>query len=120
MMNLTTFSLATLALLSPQLMAAACVISSNDDQLPIRLCQQNINIPPALFTGSFCQPHIPGRHFDVVLTDECPAGAYGVCTGAKTPGVAYQQTIHYYSDADDAPVLKAYCESISAGRWQTP
>lgn len=105
---------------STEAMAAACVISSNDDQLPIRMCQQNINIPPSLFTDSFCQPQIPDRSFEVDFTDQCPQGAYGVCVGAKTPGVAYEQAIHYYSDAGDAPILKAYCEDISDGRWETP
>ncbi|HSP31194.1 MAG TPA: hypothetical protein VLO13_04165 [Halomonas sp.] len=114
------FAIATLSLFSTQAMAAACVISSNDDQLPIRMCQQNINIPPSLFNDSFCQPQIPDRSFDVDFTERCPDGAYGVCNGAKTPGVAYEQAIHYYSDADDAPILKAYCEDISDGRWETP
>ncbi|PCD00585.1 NADH:ubiquinone oxidoreductase [Halopseudomonas pelagia] len=119
-MKFTLFSSAMLALFSSQVMATACVISSNDDQLPIRMCQQNINIPPSLFTDSFCQPQIPDRSFDVAFTEACPEGAYGICHGAKTPGVAYEQAIHYYSDADDAPILKAYCENISEGRWDTP
>lgn len=113
-------SMALFALFSSQAMASACVITSNDEQLPIRMCQHNINIPPSLFTDSFCQPQIPDRSFDVAFTDECPEGAYGVCKGAKTPGVAYEQAIYYYSDADDAPILKAYCEDISEGRWETP
>lgn len=114
------FSLLTLLLASPLLWAQACLITSNDEQLPVRLCQQNISIPAALFNEGFCQPQIPERSFDVVFLEQCPAGAYGVCEGARTAGVAYEQAIHYYTDEDDAPVLKAYCESISQGRWQIP
>ena len=119
-MKLRTISLPIIALFSAQIGAAACVLTSNDDQLPIRMCQQNISIPPSLFTDSFCQPQIPDRSFDVVFAEECPSGAYGICQGAKSQGVAYEQAIHYYSDADDAPVLKAYCENISEGRWEAP
>ena len=103
-MKLRTISLPIIALFSAQIGAAACVITSNDDQLPIRICQ----------------PQIPDRSFDVVFAEECPSGAYGICQGAKSQGVAYEQAIHYYSDADDAPVLKAYCENISEGRWEAP
>lgn len=100
--------------------AQACIIESNDDEMPIRLCQQNISIPRQLFEDSFCQPQIPDRSFEVTLVDACPTGAYGICQGAHTQGVAYQQSIHYYSDAADAPVLSAYCEEISKGSWKTP
>lgn len=98
----------------------ACLITSNDDELPIRICQQNISIPDTLFSSSFCQPQIPDRTFNIDFVDHCPTGAYGVCEGAKAQGVAYQQSIYYYSDASDAPVLKAYCERISKGTWQEP
>ena len=119
-MSLKYLSLSVIALFSTQALASACVITSNDDQLPIRMCQQNISIPPSLFNQSFCQPQIPDRSFEIACTEACPAGAYGICRGAKSLGVAYEQAIHYYSDADDAPVLKAYCENISNGRWETP
>lgn len=95
----------------------ACVIRSVDALPPIQLCQQNINIPASLFEQSFCQPQIPDREFEVTLLEACPERAYGICEGARTEGVAYRQSIHYYSDPDDAPVLSAYCEQISQGRW---
>ncbi|UAW98392.1 NADH:ubiquinone oxidoreductase [Halopseudomonas nanhaiensis] len=82
------------------------------------MCQQNQSIPPQLFESSFCQPQIPDREFDVRMMEDCPSGAYGVCEGARTPGVAYQQSIHYYSEPDDTPVLRAYCEEISQGAWR--
>lgn len=109
-----------LSLVSAEALAKACVITSNDQELPIKMCQQNISIPEGLFSSSFCQPQIPDRSFDIDFVESCPVGAYGKCVGAKAEGVAYEQTIHYYSDPADAPVLKGYCEKISKGRWQTP
>lgn len=109
-----------LCLTSSPLFAAACLIESSDQELPVRMCQQNRSIPPALFEQQFCQPQIPGRTLTIQMQDSCPADAYGVCYGAKTEGVSYQQDIHYYSAAEDAPVLKAYCEQISKGRWEQP
>ena len=97
--------------------AQACLIESDDDHEPIRLCQENMSIPQDLFETSFCQPDIPDRSFHIQSVETCPAGYYGICEGARAQGVGYQQSIHYYSNADDAPVLKAYCEKISQGRW---
>lgn len=111
----------TLCAIGTQALAQqACLITSNDDELPIRMCQQNISIPDTLFSSSFCQPQIPDRTFNIDFVDNCPTGAYGICEGAKAQGVAYEQSIYYYSDASDAPVLKAYCERISKGVWQEP
>lgn len=106
--------------ISANLYANACLIESDDAQEPIRLCQENISIPENLFQDSFCQPVIPDRSFVINQIKSCPAGAYGVCEGARTEGVAYQQSIHYYSNPSDAPVLKAYCEQISQGQWIEP
>lgn len=100
-------------------LADACLIESDDDQLPIRMCQQNISIPQQLFRESFCQPQIADRHFNISFMDSCPEGAYGICAEARSEGVAYRQSIHYYSDADDEPVLQAYCEQFSDGKWQS-
>lgn len=116
-------SLCALALLLCPLSALAesgsdaCLIDSTDDLPAVRLCQQNINIPVSLFKEGFCQPQIPDREFRVQMVDACPEGAYGKCEGAKSAGVGYRQSIFYYSDEDDAPVLAAYCEQISDGRW---
>lgn len=105
---------------SSAVQAAACLIESNDDQLPIRMCQQNISIPAELFKDSFCQPEIAGRSFEVNYRESCPEGAYGICNNARSEGVAYRQAIHYYSDPDDQPVLQAYCEQFSEGEWLVP
>lgn len=117
---LRSFTTILLVGLATQALADACLIESNDDQLPIRMCQQNITIPPQLFEGSFCQPQIPDRSFEVSFLETCPSGAYGVCDNASSEGVAYRQAIHYYSDPDDRPVLQAYCEQFSDGQWLTP
>ena len=93
---------------SSHVLAQACLIESTDQQVPIRLCQSNITIPKHLFSENFCQPQIPDRTFSVSMVDACPEGAYGICEGSHTAGVGYQQSIFYYSDADDAPVLQAY------------
>lgn len=106
--------------LTAEVQAAACLIESDDDQQPIRLCQENINIPQKLFTENFCRPNIPDRSFAISTVEACPDDAYGVCEGSRTEGVGYQQSIYYYSNATDAPVLKAYCEKISQGRWVEP
>lgn len=95
----------------------ACLIESADELPAIRLCQQNISIPASLFAAGFCQPEIPDRVLQVEMLDACPQGAYGKCEGAQTSGVGYRQSIFYYSEEDDAPVLAAYCEQISNGRW---
>jgi hypothetical protein len=100
--------------------AQVCVIQSNDELPDIMMCQENINIPSRLFEDAFCRPQIPDREFDITLAEHCPTGAYGICKGAKSAGVAYQQSIHYYSDPDDAAVLSAYCEQISGGEWIAP
>lgn len=117
---LRSFTTILLVGLATQALADACLIESNDDQLPIRMCQQNISIPQQLFRDSFCQPQIAERSFEVSFIDSCPEGAYGLCADAQSEGVAYRQAIHYYSDPADAPVLKAYCEQFSHGQWQTP
>ncbi len=117
-MNSIPLSALLLMLCTTQALAQACIIESTDDQVPIRMCQQNISIPQSLFEGAFCQPQIPDRTFSVTMTDNCPEAAYGVCHGAKVEGVAYEQSIHYYSDAADAPVLEAYCTQISNGTWK--
>lgn len=100
--------------------AAACLIESNDELTPVRLCQQNISIPPQLFNDSFCQPQLTERSFAISFIEQCPAGAYGICDNARSQGVAYRQAIHYYSEPNDQPVLQAYCEQFSQGQWRTP
>lgn len=95
----------------------ACLIESADELPAIRLCQENISIPSSLFGAGFCKPEIPDRVLKVKMLEACPQGAYSKCEGAETSGVGYRQSIFYYSEQDDAPVLAAYCEQISKGRW---
>lgn len=114
------FLLSILLAVSAEVQAQACLIESDDDHEPIRLCQENLTIPQNLFETSFCHPDIPERSFRIESVDKCPTGYYGICEGARAQGVGYQQSIHYYSNANDAPVLKAYCEQISQGKWVEP
>ena len=116
----STLALFSLLLTSPSILAQACLIESTDQEVPIRMCQMNMTIPKHLFSDNFCHPQIPDRTFSVSMVDACPEGAYGSCDGAHTDGVGYQQSIFYYSDAGDAPVLQAYCEKVSQGVWQQP
>jgi len=109
-----------LCLLPRLLLADACLIESTDDGVAIRMCQQNLSIPPQLFRDSFCQPQIHQREFRVDMLESCPDGAYGICQQASSEGVAYHQSIHYYSDPDDAPYLKVWCEQHSQGSWLEP
>lgn len=113
-------SLLLLACLSMDVLAEACLIESSDDQLPVRMCQQNISIPANLFRDSFCQPQIPDRSFEVSFVERCPEGAYGICDNARSEGVAYRQSIHYYSEPDDQPLLQTWCEQFNDGQWRTP
>jgi len=43
---LRSFTALILLSLGAQALADACLIESTDDQLPVRMCQQNISIPP--------------------------------------------------------------------------
>src|SRR5690554_4566835 len=94
-------SLLLLACLSMDVLAEACLIESSDDQLTVRMSQQNISIPAKLFRDSFCQPQIPDRSFEVSFVERCPKGAYGICDSALSDSVTYRQSIHYYSEPDD-------------------
>jgi len=94
--------------------------AQHPDDLRCPYCKGVISIPPQLFKDSFCQPQISERSFAVSFMDSCPVGAYGICDNARSEGVAYRQAIHYYSDPDDQPVLKAWCEQFSDGTWRTP
>ena len=55
-----------------------------------------------------------------VFLERCPEGAYGICDSARSEGVAYRQSIHYYSEPDDRPLLQTWCEQFNDGQWRTP
>lgn len=106
--------------LSGEAMAQACVVHSQGERLDIKVCQQNRNIPEKLFHDGFCQPNLPGQKVDVQFVDQCPSGAFGVCSAAQVDNMPYRQDIHYYGVASDGAYLKPFCEQKSRGQWQVP
>lgn len=106
-----------LLLISQNIFAQACIIESVSEQVKIKICQQNRNIPEQLFKSGFCQPQLKGYKTTVTFVEQCPAGAFGVCSNAQSAGVPYQQDIHYYGVETDAQYLKPACEQQSKGAW---
>ncbi|MDE1168853.1 MAG: NADH:ubiquinone oxidoreductase [Pseudomonas sp.] len=111
---------ALLLLGSSQVWAQACVIHSHGERLDVKLCQQNRNIPEKMFHDGFCEPNLPGQKVTVDYVDQCPAGAFGVCSDAHVDNMPYRQDIHYYGVASDTAYLKPFCEQKSQGQWQAP
>jgi hypothetical protein len=109
-----------LALTSGDALAQACVVHSTGARLDVKVCQQNRNIPEKLFADGFCQPNLPGQTVDVQYVDQCPAGAFGVCSNANVSNMPYRLDIHYYGKATDAAFLQPFCESKSQGTWLKP
>lgn len=106
-----------LLLISPHVFAQACIIESVNQQVAVKICQQNKNIPEQLFKTGFCQPQLQGQKTTITFVDDCPSGAFGICRSAQAIGVPYQQDIHYYGVATDALYLKPACEQQSKGSW---
>ncbi|ALI01404.1 NADH:ubiquinone oxidoreductase [Pseudomonas sp. FW306-02-F02-AA] len=109
-----------LAFASSEALAQACVVHSQAERLDVKVCQQNRNIPGKMFHDGFCQPNLAGQKVDAAFLDQCPSGAFGVCSNAQVANMPYRQDIHYYGVATDAAYLKPYCEGQSQGTWLTP
>ncbi|TVT81734.1 NADH:ubiquinone oxidoreductase [Pseudomonas sp. H3(2019)] len=109
-----------LAFASSEALAQACVVHSQAERLDVKVCQQNRNIPEKMFHDGFCQPNLVGQKVDVTFLEQCPSGAFGVCSNAQVANMPYRQDIHYYGVATDAVYLKPFCESQSQGAWLTP
>ncbi|MFJ2280856.1 NADH:ubiquinone oxidoreductase [Pseudomonas sp. NPDC087803] len=107
-------------LLSSEAWAQACVVHSQGERLDVKVCQQNRNIPEKLFSDGFCQPTLAGQKVEVQYLDQCPSGAFGVCSNAQVANMPYRQDIHYYGVASDAAYLQPYCEGQSQGKWLKP
>ncbi|KQQ53554.1 NADH:ubiquinone oxidoreductase [Pseudomonas sp. Leaf127] len=112
--------LVTGLLASSQVQAQACVVHSQGERLEVKVCQENISIPPTLFHDGFCQPQLPGQKVEVTYSEQCPTGAFGVCRNAQVANMPYREHIHYYGVASDAAYLKPFCEGQSQGQWQPP
>ena len=109
------FFLITLPLLAQ---AEACIVHSTGKQVEVKLCQQNISIPPAVFHDNFCQPQLPDQKVEVTFVEQCPSGAFGACHNASVTNFTYKEDIHYYGVASDARVLKPACEQQYKGTWE--
>ena len=97
--------------------AEACIVHSSGKQVEVKLCQQNVSIPPKMFHDGFCRPELPGQKIEVSFAEQCPSGAFGACRNAKVTNLTYQQDIHYYGVASDARILKHACEQQYKGVW---
>jgi len=113
-------ALILLAMSSGKVWAEACVVHSQAERLDVKVCQENLNIPPKLFHDGFCQPQLAGQKTEVTYAEQCPSGAFGVCSNAQVANMPYRQNIHYYGVASDAHYLKPFCEEQSKGMWKTP
>lgn len=109
-----------LALTSSETLAQACVVHTTAERLDVKVCQQNRSIPQKLFAEGFCQPNLPAQTVEVQYVEQCPSGAFGVCSNAAVANMPYRQDIHYYGVASDALYLKPFCEGQSQGNWLAP
>lgn len=108
------------AMASGQTWAQACVVHSQAERLDVKVCQENISIPPKMFHDSFCQPQLAGQKVETQYAEQCPTGAFGICRNAQVANMPYREHIHYYGVAGDALYLKPFCEGQSQGEWVTP
>ena len=101
-------------------LAQACLVHSQAERLDVKVCQENISIPPDMFRESFCRPQLTGQKVATDYSEHCPTGAFGVCQNALVANMPYRENIHYYGIASDALYLKPFCEGQSQGTWITP
>jgi hypothetical protein len=106
-----------LTLSASQAWAEACVVHSQGERVDVKVCQNNRSIPPQLFHDGFCKPQLAGQNVEVTFVDQCPTGAFGVCSNALVANMPYRQDIHYYGVATDTRFLKPFCEQQSQGKW---
>ncbi|KFE55428.1 NADH:ubiquinone oxidoreductase [Pseudomonas syringae] len=109
-----------LAMISGQVWAEACLVHSQAERLDVKVCQQNRTIPPKLFHDGFCKPELAGQKTEVSFLEQCPTGAFGVCSNAQVANMPYREDIHYYGIASDTAYLKPFCEGQSRGKWLVP
>ena len=114
----TWLALLSLVVMSSQTRAESCVVHSQSNKVDVKVCQENLNIPPDLFHDGFCKPQLKDQKVEVTYSQECPAGSFGQCSNAQVANMPYRQNIHYYGVASDAAFLKPFCEQQSKGVWK--
>ncbi|KAF1054598.1 MAG: hypothetical protein GAK43_00789 [Stenotrophomonas maltophilia] len=115
----TLLPLLLLTALPSLALAQACTVHSHNDEVDVKVCQQNVNIPQKLFQDGFCKPQLKDQKVEVTYAETCPSGAFGVCHNAQVQNMPYRQDIHYYGVASDARFLQPFCESQSHGQWES-
>ena len=111
-------ALMVLAMTSSAARAESCVVHSQAERLDVKVCQENLNIPPDLFHDGFCKPQLKDQKVEVTYMEHCPSGSFGQCSNAQVANMPYRQNIHYYGVASDAAFLKPFCEQQSQGVWK--
>jgi hypothetical protein len=111
-------ALMVLAMTSSAARAESCVVHSQAERLDVKVCQENLNIPPDLFHDGFCKPQLKDQKVEVTYMAQCPSGSFGQCSNAQVANMPYRQNIHYYGVASDAAFLKPFCEQQSQGVWK--
>jgi len=114
----TRLALMLLAVMTSKVRAEACLVHSQSDRVDVKVCQENLTIPPKLFHDGFCQPQLKDQTVDVTFSEQCPTGSFGQCSNALVANMPYRQNIHYYGVASDAAFLKPFCEQQSKGVWK--
>lgn len=114
----TRLALILLTVITSEVRAEACLVHSQSDRVDVKVCQENLTIPPKLFHDGFCQPQLKDQTVDVTFSEQCPAGSFGQCSNALVANMPYRQNIHYYGVASDAAFLKPFCEQQSKGVWK--
>jgi hypothetical protein len=107
-----------LAVTSSQAWAESCVVHSQGERLDVKVCQENLSIPPELFHDGFCKPQFKDQKIEVTYAQQCPSGSFGQCSNAQVANMPYRQNIHYYGVASDAAFLKPFCEQQSKSVWK--
>ncbi|HXR01850.1 MAG TPA: NADH:ubiquinone oxidoreductase [Pseudomonas sp.] len=111
-------ALVLLTVTSSQVRAESCVVHSQAERLDVKVCQENLTIPPELFHDGFCKPQLKDQKVEATYVEQCPSGSFGQCSNAQVANMPYRQNIHYYGVASDAAFLKPFCEQQSKGVWK--
>lgn len=100
--------------------AEACLVylqALNSPESTRIRCQQNRNIPAALFRSGFCQTPPEGHRATTRLLEHCPEDFLASCRNARVSNLPYRQDILYYRSTQLISAQRA-CQQ-QEGQWQT-